>query len=157
MWPFGSLLKAGGAGLSLETTITAAHKQIYTTTPSTYPKDVDADGFDAGSDYYAYPGTFGSIADANFSDALGQPRTIDSCYWTYFGETLYMVLSELGLPNNNTVFSAIWIDGVEFRREDALWDDNVDGGTAWWWYGTETSPLLVAENDHDFEVWIGGE
>lgn len=145
------------------TTITSADFVIdtsTTTSPST-TYDVDAQGFDAGSDYYLNPTPFGSISDATFNDGSGIPRTIDSCYFidqgtgnAPFDKSLFFCLDSTSVPDTDETFQKLIIDGRTFVRADAqFYYPSQDGGSIWHWESITPDILDPSGNDHDLEVW----
>lgn len=146
-----------GGTLELDTTITSANQKVGTTTPTKVPEDIDAIGFDAGSDAYSYAGTFGSIASGVYTDGDSNSRTIDSIYWNdYVGiEELYFVLDTTSVPNVDATFSKIVLGSDTFLRSAATYFASQDGGTMWQWDNVVSpGPIPVAGNPHTCEVWV---
>jgi hypothetical protein len=156
----------GGAGQALDTTITEAEQVVNTTsttTPTQKTWDITAFGFDAGSDYYSYAGSFGSIGDAIYTDGDSNSRTIDSCYWVEDArgggsgnqdvpDTLIFVLAGTSIPDTDKTFEKIIIDGVTYLRSAATdYQANVDGGTGWFWDSVAATPFTGTD---PFEVWV---
>jgi hypothetical protein len=154
----GGFYSVGGASASqaLDTTITSAQATLGTTgtSPSTYY--TYGYGFDAGADPFNYGGTFGSIADNTYTDGGSTTRTITSCYSVYVQITdtwlLYFTLNGTDIPDTNTTFAYIIIDGVQFNRWDRGAKANTTGGTYWRW--ADTADRFVGANPDDFEVWV---
>lgn len=155
---------------ALSTTINSSSATVYTSTKeiitdlSTYINTYfyTAYGFDAGSDYFAYGLGFGSIASGTYTDGNSNSRTVDSCYFLEGSadprgqDNLFFVLDTTSVPNTNSTFFKIVIDGNEYLRSDAFYVASVDGGTSWNWTFSPsgTNPFLGANPD-DFEVWTG--
>lgn len=161
---------AGGGGPTqvLDTEVTSGSAEVYSSTTevvtdmSTYTQTYNyfAYGFDAGSDYYAYGPGFGSIVDGTFDDAGSNSRLIDSCYWFEgtgdpIGEDfVYFVLDTTSVPNTDTTFKYIIIDGNQYNRADAFYIASVDGGTGWEWaLGASATNPFSGANPDPFEVW----
>ena len=163
--------QGGGGGLTkaLDTNITSGNAVVYTTTKevvtdqSTYINTYDyiAYGFDAGSDYWAYGPGFGSIANGTYTDAGSTSRLVDSCYFVQGSvensiDSLWFVLDTTSVPDTDTVFKYIVIDGNQYNRADrAFYYASADGGTAWTWEfdPSGTNPFAGANPD-PFEVWV---
>jgi len=165
---FFSQTAGGGPTQVLSTTVTSGNAVVYSSTKevvtdmSTYTNTYfySAFGFDAGSDYYAYGPGFGSIATGTYTDAGSNSRTIDSCY--YFDGThdpigedfLYFVIDTTSVPNTDTTFKYLDIDGNQYNRADAFYIASVDGGTGWEWaLGADATDPFAGANPDDFEVW----
>lgn len=157
----------GGGSLKLDTTITSVTWVVdtSTTTSPTQTYDIDAQGFDAGSDYYSNVTNFGSIGTATYTDGGSTSRTIDSCYFidqgtggAIFDKSLFFCIDTTSVPNNDNTFSKIVIvenqtTRYEFLRSAANdYHASKDGGTIWQWDNISPDVLQQAQT-HDFEVW----
>ena len=151
---------AAGGGGGLVTTINSARSAIIKSVKKG-TKVVDliyAWGFDAGSDTY-FLSNFGSIADGTYDDGGSNSRVVDSCYWVSNDNDqtqylqLHFVLDTTSVPNTDTTFVSIIIDGTTFNRSAASYTASVNGGTRWRWSSVSTDPFSGANPD-DFEVTI---
>ena len=155
-----SIMIAGGGAMSapglvvpesgLVTTITKAVQEVF---DSVHAPNVTAHGFDAGADGWFYAGTFGSIADDEYQDGGDNTRTVTSCYWVDFTTRLWFVLDTTSVPDTDTTFVSITVDGTTYNRSDAeTYDASVDGGTSWKW-GPQSNDFAGA-NPIDFTVTV---
>ena len=137
---------AGG----LITTVNSAAQVIFS---SIHAGVITATGFDAGPDYWGYAGSFGSIANDSFNDGGGNPRVVSSCYHSNFG-TLTMGFDQINVPDTDTSFISMEIDGQVFTRASA---DNYlasnDGGTIWIWFSI-AGDVWSGANPDDFEIHV---
>lgn len=153
---------AAGGGPALDTTITAANSVVSTTTttsPTTKTYDLDADGFDAGSDYYSSAGTFGSIANATYTDGGSNSRTIDSLYRmdtpdAPLDDHIFFCIDTTSVPNTDATFSKIVIGTTDLLRSAANYYASKDGGTVWEWEDQDGTLLDPTGNDWNFEVHV---
>lgn len=124
-----------GDGAALDTTIVAATKEVF---HSGWTPHVNGTGFDAGSDWWSYAGTFGSIGSNGYTDGASNSRTVTSCYQDDAPDSIQFTLSGTGIADTDDTFVSIEIDGVEHLRSDraSYISDNTDGGTTWTWNGT---------------------
>jgi hypothetical protein len=163
----------GGGGLTkaLDTTITRGNAVVATSTKevttdqSTYINyyDLTAYGFDAGSDYYAYGPGFGSIATGTYTDANSTSRLVDSCYFIDAtgqpaeADYLYFCIDTTSVPNTDSTFKYIVINGFQYNRADSFYIASSDGGTIWEWVFDlpgVTDPFGGAPGGYSFEVWV---
>lgn len=139
---------AGASGLV--TTINSAVQVVFS---SVHAGEITATGFDAGPDYWGYAGSFGSIANDTYDDGGANSRTVASCYWTDV-TTLSLAMDVTSVPDTDTTFTEIAIDGVVFTRASrSAYLASNDGGTVWTWNSVTPNPFL-GSNPDDFEVRI---
>lgn len=85
---------------------------------------------------------FGSIGTATYTDAGSNSRTIRIVQWD--GATLIQFwLGAAGIPNTNTTFTSITLNGpggnVTLTRSTATYDGAASGGTLSRWYWSNTT------------------
>lgn len=105
----------------------------------TYSYPETAYGYDAATEYdYYWDDTsgFGSISDGgDWFDTLDNNRIVSHCYWSTAG-FLYFGTNGTSVPNNDDTFYSIVVTdtfNIEFKRSNATYLSNTNGGTTWWW------------------------
>lgn len=148
--------------VSMITPSKAAPDDHVTTVTSEFKEDIfhsgwtphiDATGFDAGSDWWYYAGTFGSIADDTYTDGSLTERTISSCYHDSV-DIVQFTLAGTGISNSDDTFVSIEIDSVTLLRTDANYvSDNANVGTTWYW-SSITPGIFDGANPDNFTVHL---
>lgn len=129
---------AATSGAALDTTITVAESPTaFDTTPATDMNPCYAYGFDAGADYFGF-GTFGSIANGNWTDGGSNARTVSALYWTEScggseDLELYLNLDQISVPDTDTSFVSIDYDGENFLRSARNQYISTTGRSTWIW------------------------
>ena len=92
-------------------------------------------GTDGVSQFGYADGLYGSIGNANFNDAGGNARTVSAMIWD--GSFVQLILSTASIPNTDTTFECINIDGNIYKRSAATYNGSFGGGARSQWRWTQ--------------------
>jgi hypothetical protein len=114
-----------------------------TTTPTTHgstTSPVAGTGFDGGNDYYTNTPSFGSMTNTSY-----RGYNITGLYWLA-NQFLYFSLDTTSIPDTDSTFYSIMIDGVEWLRSSMTYVASKNNATHWW-IAQATQPFTVSGTD----------
>ena len=110
----------------------------------------------SSGDTYGYvQGSFGSLDVTTYEDSSGATRTVVGIAEDQSAlpspTTLSFQLDGEGIPNEDTTFRFIVINGNKFERANATYDGAASGASQWTW---SASGVIDTSGTDPFEVWI---
>lgn len=95
----------------------------------------------AGQEGYAQ-GVAGSIGDATYDDGGATSRTIVTVLWDQDNAGIQMALSGINVPDSDTTFQSIGVNGLEFARSAASYNGNSGGNSRWLWAADDVTSIV---------------
>lgn len=138
-------------GLSTTITYGSGVTVSYYPTPGFFPSYIpgtaatQATGYDGGADPYSYGPGYGSIGTSNFYDGGLNARNCSMCAYvigTYVGNnSIIFALDQTSVPDNNTTFVSIDINGLTLNRSARTGYQPSVGGTSYWFWNGVGQPF----------------
>lgn len=89
-------------------------------------------GYDGGNDYYGHGTNQGAMTPNTYTDGSPTTRTISGLYWSQSNYLIFS-LDTTSVPNTDTTFVSIDVDGNNYTRSSATYVASLNGASHWYW------------------------